>query len=187
MKTFFIGLMFLILSLTGVSQSTGDQKAARIFHRLVIDIGAAPVTFSDPNYYHWFSYNFAIGYQFGEHFDLRIHRDLIHVFDTRDFFVYPIPCERLFTLGIGGNYRWYAQKPQGIFKGVSYSLALKAGATIFQVWNEQQSIFYDISARFYPVKNGYVATGFNHDLFMSRFAWGQNHMGTFYFSFGLDF
>jgi hypothetical protein len=189
MKKYCIGLFFLILSFTGVSQSTGDQKDSRLFQRLVIDIGAAPVTFSDPTQYDCFFYNFAIGYQFGKHFDLRIHRDLIHVFD-RDYLGYPSPCVRLFTLSLGGNYRWYSQKTQGIFKGVSYSVALKAGATITQIWKEQQSIFYDISARIYPVKNGYIATGFNHDLFSDWIRWGypnRQHIETFYFSFGLDF
>jgi hypothetical protein len=191
MRKYCVGLSFLILSLTCVAQSNGDHPASRVFQRLVIDIGATPVSFSNPSRVDQYFYNFAIGYQFKNNLELKFHWDLIQAFQTvsmgawNDFTTF----DRLFAMGVGGNYRWYSQKTQGLFNGVSYSVALKAGATFSQDYREQQSIYYDISARLYPKKNVYFATGFNHDLFTMRSFLPSNkeHVETFYFSFGLDF
>ncbi len=179
----------LILSLQGFTQLNGDQKVARIFNRLVIDLGAAPVTFTDVEEYDLYFYHFAIGYQFGKHFDLKLHRDLIHVVRPLDRFFGVNNFTRNFALGVGGNYRWKPEKWQGIMQGVGYSVAVKAGATFSCDAREQQSIFYDLSARIYPVKYCYLAAGFNHDLFSERL-WAdyhKKHIQSFYFSFGLDF
>jgi len=192
MKNFCFGLLFLILSLSGAAQPDIDRPAARVFQRLVIDIGAAPVAFSNPGRFEHYFYNFAIGYQFRNHFALKFHYDLIHAMETVDNPPWGgsfTSFERMFAMGIGGNYRFYPQKPQGLFKGVSYSAALKAGATFSHDYSEQQSVFYDVSVRIYPKKNFYFAAGFNHDLFTDRMRWSpdKEHLQTFYFSFGLDF
>jgi hypothetical protein len=189
MKIYCVGFLFMILSFQGFSQLSGDHKVALVFNKLVLDVGATPVSWSDVSMYDFYFYNFAIGYQFGKRFDLRLHRDLVHVVTTWDNSWDYYNLERLRSLGVGVNYRVQPEKWQGIMKGVSYSLALKAGFTISKEYKEQQSIFYDISARIYPLKYCYFATGFNHDLFSDQRIFHQNkqHIQTFYFSFGLDF
>lgn len=179
----------MILSFQGFSQLSGDHKVALVFNKLVLDVGATPVSWSDASKYDFFFYNFAIGYQFGKRFDLRLHRDIVHIVETYDPYWIGYNFERLYSLALGANYRVQPDRWQGIMRGVSYSVAMKAGVTVSQEENEQQSLFYDISARIYPVKNCYFATGFNHDLFGDRMFWvnGNQHIKTFYFSFGLDF
>ena len=196
MKKYGIGFLFLMMTFTGVAQQEGDSRLARVFQRLVIDVGASPVSFSFPNSFETFSYNFAMGYQFKSHFQLRFQYDLIQSYHTYDG-GFPngwgpwstITSERLFALGVGGNYRWCSRKPEGLFKGVGYSIALKAGATFSESHREQQSIYYDLSARFYPKRNCYFAVGFNHDLFADRMRLvsRKEHLETIYFSFGIEF
>lgn len=183
MKKIIISIIFVFVALIAYPQSSGTSNGGKLFQRLVIDIGASPVIFSDRYSPKFTFYNFALGYQFSKRFDLRIQTDIINIYQKNDVFNWSEE-DKMIAIGLGANYRVYFAEERIKMAGKSLSVAAKMGFAIFPESRMQQSICYDLAARLYPGRNYYFAVGLNHQLFTN---WNPSNIPTLYLGFGLDF
>jgi hypothetical protein len=168
------------------SQTQFGKSLPRWLDKMVFEVSAVPVSYSDAQPYNLTWLNFALGYTLGSGFELTYNRDLMNVYRSDHFL---IGYQRLRSLGLAGNYRFHTCQKPGFFNGFSFSARLKAGITVSPEEKEQQSIFYDISARIYPQKNYFLAVGFNQDREGIWYLGYNNNdlCNTLYASFGLSF
>ena len=181
---FYLTLICLFCIVTSARAQT-EKKLPGWLDKFVLEASAVPVSWSDIDPYNITWYNFALGYTLGSRFELTYNRDLMNVFRNDNFV---IGYQKLRSLGLAGNYRFYTITRPGFFNGVSFSARLKTGFTMSIKEKEQQSVFYDISGRIYPNKKCFLAAGFNQDfegMWYTAYH-SPDRANTVYLSFGLS-
>ena len=177
-KTVLLLATMLIVGIIS-AQKPFEEKTAKVFDKLVVDIGAIPFSTSNLQQTQVSAYNLALGYKFSKRFDFRINTDLYNLFDANETNSY----ERLFGLSLGTNYLLLAGQNNSLLNKADIHLVGKFGAGISPENMEQESLFYDVSMRTYFGKS-YLGIGSNNQLFGSSI---KPNLSTLYISFGIDF
>lgn len=163
-----------------LAQKEGEINQPKLFQKLVLDIGATPLSSSFGDNLQMTTYNFALGYQVIKRLDLRLNLDVLNIFEENINLNY---YERLLGLSFGIGCIAFYGKEETFFKNTSLGFVGKFGAGIEPQSRMQESLFFDISTRAYLGKTPYIGLGINYqitDIFMGA------DFASLYFTFGID-
>jgi hypothetical protein len=185
MKKIILILVSTIIMCNLFAQKEDEIGQQKLFQKLVLDIGATPLSTSFGDNPQLTSYNFSIGYQVIKRLDVRLSLDLLNIFEENSEVNSNLNSyERLLGLSIGLGCIALKGKDDTFFKNTSLGFVGKFGAGIAPESREQESLFFDISARAHLGKTPYIGLGINHqitDIFMGE------DFTSLYFTFGIDF
>jgi len=182
-RTIFLVISTLIMGNLH-AQKKIETSQPKLFQKLVVDVGAVPLStsFGNPQ---MTSYIFSLGYQVIKRLDVRLNLDLFNVFDkNREVNSSSNYCERLFGLSLGLGYSALKGKGDTFFKNTNLGFVGKFGAGIISESREQESLFFDISARAHISTIPYIGLGINHQMYFSTI---EPDLTSLYLAFGIDF
>jgi hypothetical protein len=185
MKKIILILVSTIIMCNLFAQKENEIGQQKLLQKLVLDIGATPLSTSFGNNPQLTSYNFSIGYQVIKRLDVRLNLDLLNIFEENSEVNNNLNYyEKLLGLSLGIGCNVLKGKEDSFFKNTSLGFVGKFGAGIAPESREQESLFFDISARAHLGKTPYIGLGINHqitDIFMGE------DFTSLYFTFGIDF
>lgn len=156
----------------------------KLFQKLVLDVGATPLSTSFGDNPQMTSYNFTLGYQIIERLDVRLNLDILNIYEKNSQVNSPNYYERLMGMSIGLGCIALKGKSDTFFKNTRLGFVGKFGAGISPESSEQESLFFDISARAYLGKIPYIGLGINHQI---TDIFNGSDFTSLYFTFGIDF
>lgn len=173
----------IVGTINAQDKDVNDQ--IKLFQKLVLDVGATPLSASFGDNPQLTSYNFAIGYQIIERLDVRLNLDVLNNFEKNSevnssSYYY----ERLLGMSLGLSCIALKGKSDTFFKNTRLGFVGKFGAGISPESSEQESLFFDISARVYLGKIPYIGLGINHQI---TDIFNGSDFTSLYFTFGIDF
>jgi hypothetical protein len=180
MKRFFLIIVSTLIVVNLNAQRYNDANYPKLFQKLVLDLGAIPLSVPVNDNVRMTAYNFSLGYQFTKRLDIRMNADVFHQYKYMPyvFFLY----DRILGLSLGANFNAFKGKSGTLLEKTSLGFLGKFGVGVAE--KEQQSLFYDFSARTYFGNIPYVSLGINHQFYDSSY---RSNLVSLYVSFGLDF
>jgi hypothetical protein len=181
MKRFFLIIVSTLIVLNLNAQKYTETNYPKLFQKLVLDIGAVPLSVPVNDNVRMSAYNFSLGYQFTKSLDIRLNADVFHQYKYMPhiFYLY----HRILGLSLGANFNAFKGKSGSFLEKTSLGFVGKFGVGVAPEM-EQESIFYDFSARTYFGNIPYVSLGINHQFYDSSY---RSNLVSLYVSFGLDF
>lgn len=182
MKRTLLIIVTLVISITAFSQE-GNSTSRTPLQRVILDVGAVPYEYTINGAGYLRSVNLGIGYEISKRLDLRLNLDFNTFYDMNELGI-PSPdfYRNMRALSIGASYS-VLNDFKLIYSHSQLDLSGKFGIDIND-HSEQESIFYDISARLKFKDIPYVGIGFNHHIFDTMF---NSDFSGLYLTIGLEF
>ncbi|HIE15657.1 MAG TPA: hypothetical protein EYP69_01910 [Bacteroidales bacterium] len=188
MRTIYSIIIATLITFNLNAQKEKVDNYPKLFKKLVLDIGAVPISISNSNYYKISSYSLGLGYQVTNNFDIRINNEIFTLSEKYDFGGYSSLADKtyrnLWNISLGANYKVLNGKSGTRMENTSLSFVGKFGAGISTEFMEQETLFYDLSVRGYLGRTPYIGIGVNRtfsDYYINR------SIMSLYLSFGIDF
>jgi hypothetical protein len=184
-RTYLIILPILVIG-NLFAQEQDDIAQHKLLQKIVIDIGATPLSKSFGDNPHMTSYNFSLGYQINKRLDLRLNLDILNIFSeeinewNRTLNIY----ERLLGPSIGIGFIAFNGKDDTFLKNKSLGFVGKFGVGIEPQSRMQESLFFDISTRAYLGKIPFIAIGINRQI---TDVFKGSDFTSLYLAFGINF
>lgn len=181
-------IIWIIVSTLIVGTINAQEKDAnnqiKLFQKLVLDVGATPLSTSFGDNPQLTSYNFSIGYQIIERLDVRLNLDVLNNFEKSKVNGSAYNYERLLGMSLGLGCTALKGKSDTFIKNTRLGFVGKFGAGINPDSSEQESLFFDIAARAYLGNIPYIGFGINHQI---TDIFNGSDFTSLYFTFGIDF
>jgi hypothetical protein len=186
MKNAAFIFIFTFSLCSGYAQDIAENGQSSFFRHVVLEASTVPFSFSTENDLKLTGFMYAAGYQVNEKLDMRFHVDrllLQQEYPSIDADTYT----KLVGLSIGGNYHVFQINKKLFIPLTGISFAGKVGITATVDEMEQQSVFFDLSARTMLGRYAFLSLGLNQH-FGSFLGLDpvSDATGFFYFSFGIN-
>ncbi len=176
--------VLLVASASLIAKSQDKDASFKPFNKIVLDLGAVPMSITNTDDMQFYAYSLALGYQFNDRIDIRINVDQFNFsYQNYEFMSERYSAERLIGLSIGSNVTVFRPKKDSFFANSTLGLVGKFGAGISPKYKEQESLFGDLSLRANIGKVPYFGLGVNYQFYGNTYK--ENHIGL-YFTFGLN-
>lgn len=169
-----------------IAQNEENIIKTNLFQKLVLDVGAAPLGMTTGNNLNLSSYNYTLGYQITNSFDLRINFDVFTLFGSHPYQNGDIDIhDRFVGLSLGTKFIAYKGKNDSFMENKSIAFVGKFGVSMFPEQYKIEYFLSDISARAYLGKVPYFGLGYSYH--KGLFSTLYDFSNSFYINFGLDF